>query len=96
MPNVIVNPNLIGSGFGMFRTGRRRCRLLCDGGLKRRLDEAGAVAGRRAWRCPSSLDLVALGTVADVVPPDFHNRCWWRKVVSSHPAGAALPASARS
>jgi len=72
---LIVNPNLPGSGFGS--------RALCGAGVAfyvmaatgKRLAELGLlppdVARNTVTDC---LDLVALGTVADLVPLDFNNR----------------------
>jgi single-stranded-DNA-specific exonuclease len=71
--NVIVNPNLLGSGFGSSALAGVGVAFYVMAGLKRRLDEAGAVAAG-APNVAEFLDLVALGTVADVVPLDFNNR----------------------
>jgi single-stranded-DNA-specific exonuclease len=71
--NVIVNPNLLGSIFGSPALAGVGVAFYVMAGLKRRLDEAGAVAPG-APGVAEFLDLVALGTVADVVPLDFNNR----------------------
>jgi single-stranded-DNA-specific exonuclease len=72
---LIVNPNLPGSAFGS--------RALCGVGVAfyllaatgRRLAELGIIAATLAREAViDCLDLVALGTVADLVPLDFNNR----------------------
>jgi len=72
---LIVNPNLPGSTFGS--------PALCGVGVAfylmaaagRRLAELGLVSGDVARDAVTAcLDLVALGTVADLVPLDFNNR----------------------
>lgn len=71
--NVIVNPNLSGSRFGSAALAGVGVAFYVMAGLKRRLDESVALpAGAPA--VAEFLDLVALGTVADVVPLDFNNR----------------------
>ena len=71
--NVIVNPNLRGSGFGSSALAGVGVAFYVMAGLKRRLDADGVLAGG-APGAAEFLDLVALGTVADVVPLDFNNR----------------------
>ena len=71
--NVIVNPNLAGSRFGSPALAGVGVAFYVMAGLKKRLDEAGALAAL-APGVAEFLDLVALGTVADVVPLDFNNR----------------------
>jgi single-stranded-DNA-specific exonuclease len=71
--NVIVNPNLPGSRFGSPALAGVGVAFYVMAGLKRRLDEAAALAPG-APGVAEFLDLVALGTVADVVPLDFNNR----------------------
>jgi len=72
---LIVNPNLPGSGFGS--------PALCGVGVAfyvmaatgKRLAELGLLAANVARDAVTDcLDLVALGTVADLVPLDFNNR----------------------
>jgi single-stranded-DNA-specific exonuclease len=72
---LIVNPNLPGSAFGS--------PALCGVGVAfylmaatgRRLAEQGLIAAAAARDAVTDcLDLVALGTVADLVPLDFNNR----------------------
>ena len=68
--NVIVNPNLAGSRFGSRALAGVGVAFYVVAALQRRLVEAGVAAPTVAqW-----LDLVALGTVADVVPLDANNR----------------------
>jgi len=71
--NVIVNPNLTGSRFGSPALAGVGVAFYVMAGLKRCLDEAGALPPG-APGVAEFLDLVALGTVADVVPLDFNNR----------------------
>jgi single-stranded-DNA-specific exonuclease len=68
--NVIVNPNLTGSRFGSRALAGVGVAFYVMAALQRRLHEAGSAPPAVAqW-----LDLVALGTVADVVPLDANNR----------------------
>lgn len=71
--SVIVNPNLPGSGFGSRALAGVGVAFYVLAALQRMLQEQGMFpAGARPvshW-----LDLVALGTVADVVPLDANNR----------------------
>jgi single-stranded-DNA-specific exonuclease len=71
--NVIVNPNLTGSRFGSRALAGVGVAFYIMAALERRLaqQEPGAV---RAPVVAQLLDLVALGTVADVVPLDANNR----------------------
>ena len=88
--NVIVNPNLPGSSFGSRYLAGVGVAFYVMAALKRRLDElgpthpsAGAVA---QW-----LDLVALGTVADVVPLDVNNRILVSQGLKRIRAGRCVP-----
>jgi single-stranded-DNA-specific exonuclease len=71
--NVIVNPNLLGSRFGSRALAGVGVAFYVMAGVKRRLDAerklSALVPGVAEY-----LDLVALGTIADVVPLDFNNR----------------------
>jgi single-stranded-DNA-specific exonuclease len=67
--NVIVNPNLTGSRFGSRALAGVGVAFYVLAALTRQL---GAQAAD--FRLASLLDLVALGTVADVVPLDANNR----------------------
>jgi len=71
--NVIVNPNLPGSRFGSPALAGVGVAFYVMAALKRRLDESSAVSAG-APGVAEFLDLVALGTVADVVPLDLNNR----------------------
>ena len=72
--DAIVNPNLRGDGFPskvLAGVGVMFYLLLA---LRAAMREAGAFAGRSEPDLSSLLDLVALGTVADLVPLDHNNR----------------------
>jgi single-stranded-DNA-specific exonuclease len=71
--NAIVNPNLSGSGFGSSALAGVGVAFYVMAGLRRRLDADGVLPSG-APGAAEFLDLVALGTVADVVPLDFNNR----------------------
>jgi single-stranded-DNA-specific exonuclease len=71
--NVIVNPNLIGSRFGSAALAGVGVAFYVMAGVKRRLDAQGELPSG-APGVAEFLDLVALGTIADVVPLDFNNR----------------------
>lgn len=70
--DVIVNPNLAGSAFPSRNLAGVGVAFYLLAALGRRLEEQGNAG---AARVPARyLDLVALGTVADVVPLDHNNR----------------------
>ena len=69
--NVIVNPNLAGSRFGSRALAGVGVAFYVMAALARRLEQAGLPATGGAAQL---LDLVALGTVADLVPLDANNR----------------------
>jgi single-stranded-DNA-specific exonuclease len=71
--NVIVNPNLAGSSFGSRALAGVGVAFYIMAALERRLAQQ-AGAGSAAPVAAQLLDLVALGTVADVVPLDVNNR----------------------
>jgi single-stranded-DNA-specific exonuclease len=71
--NVIVNPNLAGSRFGSRALAGVGVAFYLMAALERRLAQAEPGAAR-APVVAQLLDLVALGTVADVVPLDANNR----------------------
>ncbi|MBS0580998.1 MAG: single-stranded-DNA-specific exonuclease RecJ [Proteobacteria bacterium] len=71
--NVIVNPNLAGSRFGSRCLAGVGVAFYVMAALRRRLEEAGLADASTPGVAPL-LDLVALGTVADVVPLDPNNR----------------------
>jgi single-stranded-DNA-specific exonuclease len=85
--NVIVNPNLPGSRFGSRALAGVGVAFYVMAALQRRLADAGAAAPAVAqW-----LDLVALGTVADVVPLDANNRVLVAQGVRRIRAGRCAP-----
>jgi single-stranded-DNA-specific exonuclease len=69
--NVIVNPNLLGSRFGSRTLAGVGVAFYILAALERQLARTVPAA---APVVPQLLDLVALGTVADVVPLDANNR----------------------
>jgi single-stranded-DNA-specific exonuclease len=71
--NVIVNPNLAGSTFGSRSLAGVGVAFYVMAAVRRRLDAAG-LTPTGAPNVTEFLDLVALGTVADVVPLDSNNR----------------------
>lgn len=71
----IVNPNLAGSRFGSPALCGVGVAFYVVAALGRALADAGLLPAETARRVAADgLDLVALGTVADVVPLDFNNR----------------------
>jgi single-stranded-DNA-specific exonuclease len=71
--SVIVNPNLAGSRFGSRALAGVGVAFYLMAALARELQAEGASGGGPV-RIAELLDLVALGTVADVVPLDTNNR----------------------
>jgi single-stranded-DNA-specific exonuclease len=71
--NVIVNPNLAGSSFGSRSLAGVGVAFYVLAAVRRRL-EAEKLIADGAPNITEFLDLVALGTVADVVPLDPNNR----------------------
>jgi single-stranded-DNA-specific exonuclease len=72
--DVIVNPNQPGCGFRQQGAGRCGRDVLRAAGHAGRAARRGAFERRAAARLDALLDLVALGTVADVVKLDANNR----------------------
>jgi single-stranded-DNA-specific exonuclease len=70
--DVIVNPNLPGSQFASRNLAGVGVAFYLMAALGRRLDSEGVAGAAKA--AAKYLDLVALGTVADVVPLDHNNR----------------------
>ena len=88
--NVMVNPNLAGSRFGSRALAGVGVAFYVMVALKRALDAAGLVD--RAAPSPAEwLDLVALGTVADVVPLDRNNRVLVAQGLARIRAGRCVP-----
>jgi single-stranded-DNA-specific exonuclease len=88
--NAIVNPNLGGSRFGSRALAGVGVAFYLMAALERRLAQqegAGAVAHAVA----ALLDLVALGTVADVVPLDANNRVLVAQGLRRIRAGRCVP-----
>ncbi|HEX7324993.1 MAG TPA: single-stranded-DNA-specific exonuclease RecJ [Rhodanobacteraceae bacterium] len=89
--DAIVDPNLPGDAF--------RSKALCGVGvmfylllaLRARLRAQGAFAGRAEPDLTALLDLVALGTVADLVPLDANNRALVEGGLRRMRAGSACP-----
>src|SRR5215469_14444850 len=71
--SVIVNPNLAGSRFGSRALAGVGVAFYLMAALARELESAGTSSAGPV-RVAELLDLVALGTVADVVPLDANNR----------------------
>src|SRR5215472_11774623 len=71
--NAIVNPNLPGSRFGSRTLAGVGVAFYLMAAVRRRVDAAGLTAPGTPG-IAELLDLVALGTVADVVPLDANNR----------------------
>jgi single-stranded-DNA-specific exonuclease len=72
--NVIVNPNQPGCGFGSKNLAGVGVMFYVLLALRAELRERGAYATQAQPRLDALLDLVALGTVADVVRLDANNR----------------------
>jgi single-stranded-DNA-specific exonuclease len=87
--NVIVNPNLPGSRFGSRALAGVGVAFYVMAALRRRLDESAG--GARGFQVATLLDLVALGTVADVVPLDANNRVLVAQGLARIRAGRCVP-----
>ncbi|MBV6417969.1 MAG: Single-stranded-DNA-specific exonuclease RecJ [Steroidobacteraceae bacterium] len=88
--NVMVNPNLAGSRFASRTLAGVGVAFYVMVALKRALDAAGLVDP--AAPPPAEwLDLVALGTVADVVPLDRNNRVLVTQGLARIRAGRCVP-----
>ena len=72
--DAIVNPNLRGDGFPSKMLAGVGVMFYLLLALRACLREAGAYVGRSEPDLSTLLDLVALGTVADLVPLDHNNR----------------------
>jgi single-stranded-DNA-specific exonuclease len=87
--DVIVNPNLSGSRFPSRNLAGVGVAFYVMAALGRRLEREG-MAG--AAKIPARyLDLVALGTVADVVPLDYNNRILVKQGIDRIRAGHTVP-----
>ncbi len=88
--NVIVNPNVPGSGFASRALAGVGVAFYVAAALRRRLEEQGLLPPQ-ALPCAMLLDLVALGTVADVVPFDVNNRILVEQGLRRIRAGRCVP-----
>ena len=88
--NVIVNPNLTGSRFASRSLAGVGVAFYVMAALRRRMDELGLVGSATAG-VAALLDLVALGTVADVVPLDSNNRVLVAQGLRRIRAGRCVP-----
>lgn len=88
--NVIVNPNLERIGFGSRALAGVGVAFYVMAGLRRRLDALG-LAPPGAPPPADFLDLVALGTVADLVPLDVNNRVLVAQGLKRIRAGRCAP-----
>jgi len=88
--NVIVNPNLAGSRFRSRSLAGVGVAFYVIAALKHRLD-AEAVVSPQAPGAAAYLDLVALGTVADLVPLDTNNRVLVAQGLRRIRAGRCVP-----
>ena len=87
----IVNPNLVGESFGSKALAGVGVAFYVMAALTRSLREHGAVADPVAANPAALLDLVALGTVADVVPLDLNNRILVAQGLRRIRAGRCVP-----
>jgi single-stranded-DNA-specific exonuclease len=88
--NVIVNPNLPGSRFASKALAGVGVAFYVMAAVKRRLDEQ-KLTPARAPSVSQFLDLVALGTVADLVPLDMNNRVLVSQGLRRIRAGRCVP-----
>jgi len=88
--NVIVNPNLPGSQFASRALAGVGVAFYVMAAVKRRLDEL-KLTPPGAPSVSQFLDLVALGTVADVVPLDANNRVLVSQGLRRIRAGRCVP-----
>ena len=88
--NVIVNPNLPGSRFASRSLAGVGVAFYVMAAVRRALDAAG-LTGAPTPGVAELLDLVALGTVADVVPLDANNRVLVAQGLRRIRAGRCVP-----
>ena len=87
----IINPNLPGERFPSRALAGVGVMFYLLMGLRTHLREAGHFRGRKEPRLDQWLDLVALGTVADLVPLDENNRRLVHQGLVRIRAGQCLP-----
>ena len=87
----IVNPNLPGEAFASKALAGVGVAFYVMAALTRTLRDSGALAGDSAANPADLLDLVALGTVADVVPLDLNNRILVAQGLRRIRAGRCVP-----
>jgi single-stranded-DNA-specific exonuclease len=88
--NVIVNPNVPGSAFASRALAGVGVAFYVIAATRRRLDASGLLPPA-ALMAAELLDLVALGTVADVVPFDANNRILVAQGLARIRAGRCVP-----
>ena len=88
---VIVNPNLPGERFGSRALAGVGVAFYVMAALTHRLRELGELPAGAAVNPADLLDLVALGTVADVVPLDYNNRVLVAQGLRRIRAGRCVP-----
>jgi single-stranded-DNA-specific exonuclease len=88
--NVIVNPNLGGSRFASRALAGVGVAFYVMAAVRRALDRAGTPCAATAG-VAALLDLVALGTIADVVPLDANNRVLVAQGLRRIRAGRCIP-----
>ncbi|MGB5105048.1 MAG: single-stranded-DNA-specific exonuclease RecJ [Steroidobacteraceae bacterium] len=87
----IVNPNLPGESFGSKALAGVGVAFYLMAALTRRMRDTGLVPAGRDVNPADLLDLVALGTVADVVPLDANNRILVAQGLRRIRAGRCVP-----
>jgi single-stranded-DNA-specific exonuclease len=88
--NVIVNPNVAGAGFGSGALAGVGVAFYVAAALRRLLEQRGLLPAA-ALATAELLDLVALGTVADLVPFDVNNRVLVAQGLRRIRAGRCVP-----
>jgi single-stranded-DNA-specific exonuclease len=89
--NVIVNPNLPGASFGSRALAGVGVAFYVVAALRRALEQRGLLPAAGAPGPVEWLDLVALGTVADLVPLDQNNRVLVAQGLRRIRAGRCVP-----
>jgi len=90
-PAIIVNPNQAGCGFPSKHVAGVGVMFYVLCALRARLRASGSFAGRSGPNLAELLDLVALGTVADVVRLDHVNRIFVEQGLARMRNGRARP-----